>query len=637
MFNFINNIKQCSNLILTVNNQRNFINYNALQKPLLVQFKKTVIKSNFMKFPANAISVGKFGPHKGKIIAACGMFNKIQVMDPDSGVVVRDYTLPDYPVKGCDDVTEGPDGALYWTNAGFGTIGYLMPDGRTGEIEGIGWVNSIAVTDDKKWLYYGACIGRDELYRVELGEDGLPKDGVKGELVQAQPGWSNSMDPSSDGFIYAPTNMYGQIRRINPETKDIEVIWEGLQFPSACEINDKTGIIYATEFHLGNITRIDVKNNYSRVLAKFQPFTDNVCVTDDSIHPRIFGSSFVSDVIMELSETGDDPRIISEGGLLFESIECIGDRIYLKDMGRILEYNPKSKKFESFAWGNFWHYADGKSHDWGPQRYDPEKINWTKSVADFCNIAFGKIGRATPDGKKMIAAGEMAEMMPNRLSIIDLETREVSRDIYDLPHLEDVVQVGDDLYLIAQNIPERLRGPEKLGPHSTFLANPEPSMEGMDGDEWQILRIDKNDNRSSIFKSDGLTAFAQKDGNVYATENKKGIIYQMAKDDKWLDSPVEIASGLKGPEGLCVGNDGKLLVLESNEEDNGGHNGRLVAVDVNNGNSEVLFEGLGISKKINPEMFLTLLPHATIGQTDDGTIYLFENGYMFFTMLEPQT
>ena len=339
---------------------------------------------------------------------------------------------------------------------------------------------------------------------------------------------------------------------------------------------------------------------------------------------------------MELSETGDNPRIVSQGGLHFESIECIGNRIFIKDMGRIMEYLPKTKTFESIAWGNFREYSEGKCHDWGVKRSDPERMTWWNSTKDFCHIGFGKVGRATPDGKKIIAAGEMAELMPNRLCIMDIETKQVSRDILDLPYIEDVVQVGDNLYLIAKKMPEAIRGPAR-GQNSTYCANPGPAMEGLDGDEWQIVRVDSNDNRTSLFKSDGLTAFAQKDGNVYATENKKGIIYQMAKDDKWLDEPIEIATGLKGPEGLCVGNDGRLLVLESNEEDNGGHNGHLLAVNVSDGKSEIIFEGLGISKKLNPDAFTILPPHATVGQTDDGTIYLYECGYMFFTMLEPKT
>jgi hypothetical protein len=137
---------------------------------------------------------------------------------------------------------------------------------------------------------------------------------------------------------------------------------------------------------------------------------------------------------MEISESGDDPRIVSAGGLHFESIQCLGNRVFIKDMGRVMEYHPKEKTYESFAWGNFWGWANGRSHDWGPKRYDPERITWTKSVEDMCNVTWAR-SELTPDGKRMIVAGDMAELCPNRLNIIDIETRKVDRDIMDLPTL----------------------------------------------------------------------------------------------------------------------------------------------------------------------------------------------------------
>ena len=601
----------------------------------MTDYKKTSLKSNFMKFPANAIAVGMVGANKGKIIGACGMFNKIMIMDPDSGEVLRTYELPDYPVYGCDDVSEAPDGTLYWSNAGKGTVGWARLDGTVGEIEGVGFVNSIAVSRDKKWLWFGACIGKDELWRVRLGPDGVPEEGVEAELMQAQPGWSNSMDACADGYIYAPTNLYGEVRRIHPESGEIEVVWEGLEFPSAIDVNDATGIIYSTEFHRGNITRIDLKRGSSRVLAKFPPATDNLAVSDDSDHPRIFGSSFVEDQIMEVSERGDNPRIVSHGGIHFSAISCIGDRVLIKSMGRLQEYLPKEREFKNVCWGNFWGYVKAKSHDWGPKRADLDRVTWTKSVEDQCNVTWGQVGRPSPDGKSMLIVGDMAGAMPSRLNVYDLETREVTLDMMDLPPCEDAVMFGDDFYLIGQKIPEAYRGPEANGPKRTYIANPEPSMEGLLTDDREILRVGRNGERKSLFQSAGLTAFAQKDGNVFASENLKGVIYQVAKNDKWLDEPVVIAKGLKYPEGICVGIDGNLLVLETNQDEEGGHNGRLVSVDVTTGKSTLVRDGLGLTKNLNPSMFQILRPHATVAQADDGTIYMYEPGYMIFSMLEP--
>ena len=489
---------------------------------------------------------------------------------------------------------------------------------------------------DKKWLWYGACIGKDELWRVRLGDDGLPAEGAEPEQMEAQGGWSNSMDACADGFIYSPTNYYGTVRRIHPESGEIETIWEGLQFPSAIDVNDTTGVIYSTEFHLGNITRIDLKTGTSRVLAKFPPCTDNVAVSDDTDNPRIFGSSFVEDQIMEISERGDNQRIISHGGVHFSALSCIGNRLFIKDFGRLQEYLPKEREFKNVAWGNFEIYRFGKSHDWSVPRADDDRVTWTKSVQDMCNTTWGQIGRAMPDGKTMLLAGELAAVAPNRLNLYDLKTREVTLDIMDLPVIEDAVMVGDRFYLICKKMPLSMRGPEVNGPKGTYVAKPEFSMEGLLTDDQEILRINKDGSeRVSVMQSVGLSAFAQKNGNVYASEREKGVIYQVAKGDKWLDEPVVIANGLKNPEGIYVGIDGNLLVMESNDDEDGGHNGRLVSLDVKTGKSTLIVEGLGIAKSLNPPMFQVLSPHATVAQADDGTIYMYEPGYMIFSMLEP--
>ena len=51
-------------------------------KPSPVVYKKSTLKSDYMKFPANAIGVGRFGENKGKLILSCGMLNRITIMDP---------------------------------------------------------------------------------------------------------------------------------------------------------------------------------------------------------------------------------------------------------------------------------------------------------------------------------------------------------------------------------------------------------------------------------------------------------------------------------------------------------------------------------------------------------------------------
>ncbi|MBT8469115.1 MAG: hypothetical protein KJN97_10230, partial [Deltaproteobacteria bacterium] len=150
------------------------------------------------------------------------------------------------------------------------------------------------------------------------------------------------MDPSNDGYIYAPLNMYGDIRQINPKTGEIKTVYTELEFPSAVDMDDSTGLLYSTEFHLGYITRIDLNekdpSKAKRILAVVPPATDNIAVTDivnkQGGRARVFGSSFIEDWIFEAYENGDPPRTIAKGGMLPTSIQILegesGERIFTK-------------------------------------------------------------------------------------------------------------------------------------------------------------------------------------------------------------------------------------------------------------------------------------------------------------------
>ena len=70
------------------------------------------------------------------------------VLDPDTGKVIRTYG-EEYGVQGLDDVSEGPDGTLYFSNIPIGKIGWIKPDGTHGHIDAKPWINPIAVTRDE--------------------------------------------------------------------------------------------------------------------------------------------------------------------------------------------------------------------------------------------------------------------------------------------------------------------------------------------------------------------------------------------------------------------------------------------------------------------------------------------------------
>jgi sugar lactone lactonase YvrE len=605
-----------------------------------IEYKKTTLSDNYMKYPANAVAVGKVGENKGKLLLACAAIDRIIILDPDTGKVIKEYG-EGFPVDGAlDDVCEGPDGTLYCTHLGSDQIGYIRPDDTHGFIQVKPWNNSIAVTQDGKWLYYGLCIGDDQLWRVQL-ENGLPKEGAQHELVQQSPGWSNSMCAGADGFIYSPLNVYGEIRKINAETKETTTLAKNVEFPSSCEINDNDpSILYVSEFHLGYISRIDTKIKdplrNKRVLAIARPGTDNVAIQTGT-PPRIFGSSFIDGLIFECFENGDPIRVIATGGMLPHQIHIRkgpnGDRFFIKDFGRIQEWFPAENRYETLASGNFWSYLQDKAWERGVKRYDPERVNWTASMEDQLTIPFGKVFQPTSDGHFLVA-GSLFEGFGNRLAIFDVDNRKTLRIVKNLDYVQDAIMVGKDIYVIEGKPTTRAwkgwNNAEKGASKGYHM------MKDMNT-EWpiaaHITRITPDDKRETVFEGKRFIAFARTDDVAFASDLGANTIYQVVKDGKWMAKPEVFLSGLKGPRGMAFANDGNLLVTE----DNVGFNGRLLKVDLKTKEITVLADGLGLNPDMNKRDWKLIFPHSTVAQASDGAIYFTEPGITSLSVLRAQS
>jgi sugar lactone lactonase YvrE len=585
-------------------------------KTSAVVYKKTTLKSDYMLAPANAIAIGKFGPNKNKLILANGCIDLISIMDVDTGKIIRQYGKEYGTTGALDDVTEGPDGTLYFTSLCSEALGYIRPDGTHGKIPiGKMWSNSICVTLDGKWLFYGLCIGDDQLWRLPL-ENGLPRKGAKAELVEQSGGWSNSMVCGDDGFIYSPSNMYGEIRRINPDTKEITVIADNTEFPSSVDRNDTTGVLYVSEFHLGQISRIDpsIKDTRKnkRVLSVTVPGTDNVAVMSGP-KPRIFGTSFPDDWIFECFENGDPVRTVSRGGMLPFSLQILkgpnGDRFFSNDLMRVREFFPAGNTYRAIAHANFWQFAEDKVYDRGVKRFDEKRINWTASFDSSdarLSIPCGKVMQLTPEGN-LLCAGSMFEFEANRISIIDADTGKSLRVVKNLDYIQDAIKVGKDLYIMEGTTKEYPIAP-------------------------RITRITPDDQRETVFKGKNFLAFARDNNAAYANDAGANTIYQVAKGGKWLAKPIKIVSGLKGPQGIAIANDGNLLVMENNE----GWDGRLLKVNVKTGEITVLADGLAVNPKLDPRTWGVINPRAVVGQTSDGAIFFTEPGATSFSVLRAE-
>lgn len=565
-------------------------------KPSIVEYVKKTLADNYFAWMPNGVIIGKHGVNKGKLIIASVITNSIRVVDPDTGKLLRQWAGEENGLLGADDMTEGPDGTIYHVNADGPGLGFIKPDGTIGELakddfEG-GWTNSISISHDGKTLFFAQAIGEDAVYTLDLSDPD-----AKAVKHAENVGWHNSTDYSGiDGKFYGGNNVYGGIMQFDPETGEDKLVYQdGMEFVSSAEVNDATGLVYATEFHLGHVNEIDLKNNTRRVIATTPPFLDNVAV-EDKLNPRIFVASYAYDAMYEVYRNGEDPRIIMQGdGSIPEGIVVLkgqdSERILIRDRFRLREYFPQTGTYKALAHATFDSFIEDRPF------YDTDRVNWTDSVKDYVNLRWMRSLHAV-GSDKVIMAGGITDNQPGRIMLYDLvENKPIRVEKGWKTTTADAIVVGEDIYVANGDV---------------------------------ITRLDPAGNREDVFTGMAPSNFAQSDEGAWVSDLEAGTIHQVADGEAWLSEPRTITSDLNRPHGMSLANDGNLLVIEEQSSANG--TGRLLKIDLQSGAQTIIADSLEISFTSK-----LLTPLAQVAQTADGTIYVTEPGAGRFSILRPRT
>src|SRR6266542_1938148 len=231
---------------------------------------------------------------------------EIVVMDPQTGAIL-DRLGPAQGVEGPDDLTFGPDGALYWTSFFTGVVGRRAPDGTVGTVAQLPpGVGAITFSDDGR-LFVAVSFpdAADALYEVDPNGANPPR------LVAEQLGGLNAMDWGSDGFLYGPLNFRGQVVRINVDTGAVAPVADGFGLPTAAKF-DSRGRLHVVDQLSGKVVRVNVATGRKAVVARLTPGLDSLAF--DS-RDRLFVSSFQDGFIAEVTADGE-VRMVSGGGLI---------------------------------------------------------------------------------------------------------------------------------------------------------------------------------------------------------------------------------------------------------------------------------------------------------------------------------
>ena len=555
-----------------------------------VEYRKTTLHGNYSAWMPNGIIVGKHGANKDKLVVGSIITNAIRIVDPDSGRIVKEYNPKDWRLLGPDDVSEGPDGTIYHVNAAGTGIGYITPDGKSGVLAEDAtqkmWTDGIAVSPDGKTLFFAQNMGEDAVFTLDLTDPN-----AKAEKIAENVGWNNGSEFGPDGMVYGGNNVYGGVMQWNVKTGIGKTVFhDGMEWVSAVEVNDVTGLLYATEFYLGHVSRIDLENNTRRIIATLPSFVDNVAV-EDKPNPRIFATAYAYDTVYEVFENGDPPRVIAQGdGSIPEGIAIIkgkdGDRMFIRDRFRLREYDPTTGGYKVLAESNFDSFIEDR-----PGAYDLDRINMNNSVKDQVNLHFTRSLHAVGEDK-LITAGAIIDQAPGRVVIFDLASNMPERIEKGFkPTTADAIVVGDDIYVANGSV---------------------------------ITRVMPDGSRSDVFTGKSPVAFAQSDSGAWVSDRDDGKVLQVAEGDKWLETPRVVVADLKSPQGITVANDGDLLAIEAGT-------GRLLKVDPDSGIMMVMMENL--SAAFSSQL---LSPVAQVAQASDGAIYVSEPGASSFSVIRPR-
>jgi sugar lactone lactonase YvrE len=426
---------------------------------------------------------------------------EIVVMDPQSGAIL-DRLGPDRGVEGPDDLSLGPDGALYWTSFFTGVVGRRAPDGTVSTIAQLPpGVGAITFSDDGRLFVAVSALGTEALYEVDPSGANPPR------LIAEGLGGLNAMDWGADGLLYGPLSFAGQVARINADSGAIAPVAGGFGLPTAAKF-DSRGRLHVVDQRSndkgrGEVVRVDLATGRKAVIARLTAGLDSLAF--DS-HDRLFVSSFQDGFIAEVEPDGA-VRMVSGGGMILPGgVAALprgrdGESVFVADLFSLRELDART----------------------GNQR-DIERgfVGFSPLLSPVFTVA--------PDGGNLL----LSSAFGGAVQVWDPVAHAPVATYTGFAGPLNAIRFQGDLIVAEQGgSVVRVQG-----------ANPAE--------------------RATLAAGLGVPAgLAATDDDLWVGEWASGRILQLVADGQPLAPPRVVAMSLSAPEGLAVAPDGSLLVVES--------------------------------------------------------------------------
>ena len=255
----------------------------------------------------------------------------ITELDADNGKILATYG-PEGGFEGSDDLTVGPDGAVYYTAIMTGEVGRINTDGTHSTVANLGMgVNPITFSDDGR-LFVGLAFMADGLFEVYL-------DGRLPRLINSTPG-INAFD-WWDGYLYAPRPEKGEVVRIDVDAPDgnITPVVTGLTSPIAVDISDDGRMYVLAGETTRTVYQFDPVTGATKAIATSR-YGDNMAIDSNG---RIFVSGG-NDGWMGRALPNGKYVTIARGGITSPS----GLAVLPGPRGRDVVYSPEKFLLRAF-------------------------------------------------------------------------------------------------------------------------------------------------------------------------------------------------------------------------------------------------------------------------------------------------
>ncbi len=455
------------------------------------------------------------------------------------------------PIGGPDDVAIGPDGSVYWTDILGGRVGRLAPDGSvTTQLVAAG-MNPIAFNDDGRLFVAQAFFG-DGLYEIDPELVDPPRTIIPDSGAAGAP-WPfqlNGFDFGPDGMLYAPRPFVGQLVRIDVETGDLEIL-----------TNEFAGEVpTSVEFDRRGRLHLDLQETGEILSYDLSSGTTNlVAELEPGLDNMVFdawGNLVVSHAtngsVFRVLPNGNHRVLVGGGVILPGGIAISGD-------------TRAGELFVADLWSMSWFDArTGRLSGVQQQSFATAGIVEPWSVAAF--------------GEDLV----LTSWMSNAVQVWDPEAGvEVARFPAAVPL--NAIEFGDAIAV------------SELGTSSVVAVEPGSGA------------------RTTLATLAVPTGLAGTDGDLWVADWAIGAVFKIVEDGSPV-GPIPVVFGLASPEGLAIGVDGSLLVVEAGE-------GRVTRIDPATGSTSVFAEGLGLGRMPPPGLPPTWAFNG-IAVAPDGTVYV---------------